>query len=318
VTQDRKNPAEQLAREIAREAAFLPERWRVWLYAQLGQDLKAADMEQHRLDVLNARMSEAVKVLERVAQHLKLTDQSDQLTMTMAQFDATPDRIREGWKARRVADAVRRSWALAKGVAFDNVRLPVAAERKWEQRQGLSRKRRESQFALGSVQDWLVVSEPAMKTRAAYDRWSKQRNQELKPGQKHVLQAQGVQRYWRVPWEKIVAAVEQKRSPGETDAEDQLATKQTPNRAPAKPSGAGSKPVLDTFVLDPGLRAKLIENARREHGWTIKELARRVGIDPSTLAKIERGKARNPSLETIAKLAHALDLSLTDFVTASD
>jgi DNA-binding XRE family transcriptional regulator len=312
-----KDPAERLARELARETLFLTERWRVWLYERLRKDYEAYDKEQHRIDQLNKRMNEAVQALERVARHLKLTDQSDQLTMTMAQFDATPDRIREGWKARRVADAVRRSWALAKGVAFDNVMLPVAAERKWEQRQVLSRKRRESQFALGSVQDWLV-SEPAMKTRAAYDRWSKQRNRELKPGQKHVLQAQGVQRYWRFPWEKIVAAVEQKRSPGETDAEDQLATKQTPNRAPAKSSGAGSKPVLDTFVLDPGLRAKLIENARREHGWTIKELARRVGIDPSTLANIERGKARNPSFETIAKLAHALDLSLTDFVTASD
>jgi len=163
-----KSQAEQLARELAREALFLPDRWRAWLLRAISEDLDAADLEQHRHEVLNARMSEAVRVLEQVAEHLQL-DQEQRLALTMREFDAAPEKVREAWQARKVADAIRGSWELAKSIAFTDEHLPVKAERQWERSKGLTRKRRETAFALGGLARWLETK-PERKQRQDYDR----------------------------------------------------------------------------------------------------------------------------------------------------
>ena len=59
-----KSKAEQLTHEIAREASFLPERLRLWLFEQLRQDAAAVDIERHKDDQLNQKMSDAVEALQ--------------------------------------------------------------------------------------------------------------------------------------------------------------------------------------------------------------------------------------------------------------
>jgi DNA-binding Xre family transcriptional regulator len=299
-----KDPAEQLAREIAREALFLPDRWRAWLITALGEDLANPDFERHRLEVLNARMSEAVRVLEAVAEHLQL-DPNQRLALTMREFDTAPEKVRESWRARQVADALRGSWSLAKGVAFGNERLPVAAERLWERRKKLKRKRRESAFALSGIAQWLGTK-PKEKTRAVYKEWSKLENKKLEPGQKPFLQGAGLWKRWPLPWPEIVQAVEDGRLPGETGESADKEEVEVVSGAPTR---------SHVFILDPQLRARRLRSAREAQGWSLTEVADGAGLDPSTVKKLERATVKQPGFENIARLAEVLGLDLNDFVS---
>jgi DNA-binding phage protein len=300
-----KSQAEQLARELAREALFLPDRWRAWLLTAVSEDLAAADLEQHRHEVLNARMSEAVRVLEQVAKHLKL-DQEQRLALTMREFDTAPEKIREGWRARKIADDIRGSWQLAKSIAFTNKRLPVVPERLWERSKGLARKRREAGFALSAISRWLETK-PERKQRQDYNAWSKAINQDLEPGQKRLPQVDAIYMRWPFSWPKIVQAVEEGRLPGE----DEEASEQFIGNAPDE-----NETIAEVSLLDPQSRAKLLRDARQARGWSLSYVAKRAGIDRSHLGKLESTESRQPSFETIAKLAQVLDLSLTDFLSA--
>jgi DNA-binding XRE family transcriptional regulator len=291
--------AERLARELAREALFLPDRWRAWLLGALSEDLDAADLEQHRHAVLNARMSEAVEILARVAEHLQL-DQEQRLSLTMREFDTAPEQIRKGFSARQIAEAIRGSWQLAKSVAFTNERLPVAPERLWERSRGLARKRREASFALSAVVKWLDTN-PKRKQRQDYDRWSKAYNETLKDDEKRLPQSDGVYLQWPFPWPEIVEAVEEGRLPSE----------KTGSEAPSEDA-----PIVRVSVLDPIKRAELLRDTRLAHDWSISFVAQRAGIDRSHLGKLESGEARQPSFETLAKLAQVLGIPLSSFVSS--
>jgi transcriptional regulator with XRE-family HTH domain len=59
-----------------------------------------------------------------------------------------------------------------------------------------------------------------------------------------------------------------------------------------------------------------IRALREQMGLTAAGLARRAGIDPAALLRIERGDNTNPSFATIARIADALDLSLDVFRSA--
>ena len=54
-----------------------------------------------------------------------------------------------------------------------------------------------------------------------------------------------------------------------------------------------------------------IRKVRKAHGLSQIELAERIGVAPITIRQYENGK-RSPKLETIAKLAQALDVSIVD------
>ena len=43
--------------------------------------------------------------------------------------------------------------------------------------------------------------------------------------------------------------------------------------------------------------------ARKARGWSRREAAKVIGVDESTLAKLELGKSRRPTRDTMAKLA---------------
>lgn len=59
---------------------------------------------------------------------------------------------------------------------------------------------------------------------------------------------------------------------------------------------------------------KLLQTARKRAGLTQQELCQRAGLSYSTLAKIERGAIKSPSIFTIQSIAGALDTSLNDLV----
>lgn len=303
-----RNPAEQLAREIAREAGFLPERWRLWLFEELRKDFEAADLEQHRIDDLNQKMSQAVQALERVAKHLKLKGKEARLALTMREFDAAPERVRKGWTGRRIADAVRGSWRLAKSVAFTDTALPVFAERQAEQRAKLARKRREAAFGLSSVKDWLATN-PADKRKPSYDRWRKEQTRQ--PGQKPILTAQRIRFQWGGTWAEIVKTVERDEVPGENQPDEPDVEHDQPEIS----DGPAPDPTAENYVLDSKHRAQLIRRTREARGWSITELAHRAELDASSLSQIERNRAKNPSFETILKLAIALQLPIKAFAT---
>jgi len=55
--------------------------------------------------------------------------------------------------------------------------------------------------------------------------------------------------------------------------------------------------------------AKHLRQLRLERGWSQDVLAEHVGSDRTYISDMERG-LRNPSLKTVAKLAHTLGVSI--------
>lgn len=51
-----------------------------------------------------------------------------------------------------------------------------------------------------------------------------------------------------------------------------------------------------------------LRTARRLKDITQEQLADLAGVDKTTISDIERGKNRNPSWETVARIAKALDV----------
>ena len=297
------DPAERLAREIARESLYLPERWRLWLYERLREHLAEVDLEKHQIDVISAKMSAAISSLERVAAHLELKDKKARLRLTIPQFDSAPESVREGWRGHQVAKVMLGSWDLAKGVAFTDQRLPVAAEVKRKRAESLTRKRRESKFTLNGVKAWLDTR-PKKKTRNAYDAWAKSRNQELKAGEKRIPLGRTLWLRWRVPLTETIKAVEEDRIPGEESGRSASQLEET--RATARP----------VPNRQYAFQAQVIRPAREARGLSIQKFADETGIGASQLGKIEKGLVHNPTFETLTKLANALNLSLEELAVS--
>lgn len=59
---------------------------------------------------------------------------------------------------------------------------------------------------------------------------------------------------------------------------------------------------------------KLLQDARRNAGLTQQALCHKAGLSYSTLAKIERGAIKSPSIFTIQSIAEALSLTLNDLL----
>lgn len=55
-----------------------------------------------------------------------------------------------------------------------------------------------------------------------------------------------------------------------------------------------------------------IRNIREERGWSQEELAHRADVNRTFLGELERGK-KKASVETVEKIANALEISLSDF-----
>jgi len=59
---------------------------------------------------------------------------------------------------------------------------------------------------------------------------------------------------------------------------------------------------------------KNLKQLRKKKGWTQEKLAQESGISFHTLIKIERGDIKSPRLDTLIKIAKALNLSIDDLV----
>jgi transcriptional regulator with XRE-family HTH domain len=70
---------------------------------------------------------------------------------------------------------------------------------------------------------------------------------------------------------------------------------------------------LAVEVDPPHYLALNVVNLRSERGMTQAELAAAIGISQPRIARIERGEA-NPRLITLSKLAHALDVCLSELL----
>ncbi len=57
-----------------------------------------------------------------------------------------------------------------------------------------------------------------------------------------------------------------------------------------------------------------IRHHRRQQGMTQEELARRAGIAPTSIVRLERGEVRAPRLSTLDSLARALQIPVAELV----
>jgi len=58
------------------------------------------------------------------------------------------------------------------------------------------------------------------------------------------------------------------------------------------------------------MHLKNLSKIRNEKGWSQERLAQEAGISYNTLIKIERKGIKNPKIETVIKLATALNVSV--------
>lgn len=56
------------------------------------------------------------------------------------------------------------------------------------------------------------------------------------------------------------------------------------------------------------LRDRREELRQQDRRYSLRQVAERVGIEPSYLSKVERGEVAPPSEDTIVRLAHELDV----------
>jgi FMN phosphatase YigB (HAD superfamily)/DNA-binding XRE family transcriptional regulator len=71
---------------------------------------------------------------------------------------------------------------------------------------------------------------------------------------------------------------------------------------------------LGGFVMDEKALGKRLQLARRRAGLTQQELCQKAGLSYSTLAKIERGAIKSPSVFTVASISAATNTSIEDLL----
>ncbi|MFH1288149.1 MAG: helix-turn-helix transcriptional regulator [bacterium] len=62
------------------------------------------------------------------------------------------------------------------------------------------------------------------------------------------------------------------------------------------------------------MHLKNLTNLRKQKGWSQEKLAVESGISYNTIIKIERGGIKNPKIETVIKLAKALEINIDKLV----
>ncbi len=70
-------------------------------------------------------------------------------------------------------------------------------------------------------------------------------------------------------------------------------------------------------VVDEKTLGKQLQRARQHAGLTQQAMCQKAGLSYSTLAKIERGAIKSPSIFTIKQIADVLEMSLDDLVGSS-
>ncbi|HSS32333.1 MAG TPA: helix-turn-helix transcriptional regulator [Solirubrobacterales bacterium] len=303
---------------MVREILFLSEEERAWLFQWLREDLARWNLEQHPADQLNERMQEARAVLRRVADHLGLGEE-ERLALTMGEFNAAPESVREGWKAARVAAPHKDSWPEAKRVAFTSGLLPASDAQEWARVRHLPHQGSSGALQLTGVREWLDTS-PAKKTMASYNQWRVKENKKHKQqGLLSLVTAQSIVTSWRCSWPDLVQAVSEGNAPPVRDEGGAAEQGQQGQSAPKAPAidDLRAEPVAapSDLIADPRLRARRLNVARRALGLNAVQLSERAGIQEQLVGRIETGATDRPGYEKMLALARTLELPLDYFAT---
>jgi transcriptional regulator with XRE-family HTH domain len=63
-----------------------------------------------------------------------------------------------------------------------------------------------------------------------------------------------------------------------------------------------------------GKLAKMVKQLREQKGWSQERLARIADISNNTITNIEVGNQLNPTIETLKKIAKALEVDVKDLM----
>ena len=66
--------------------------------------------------------------------------------------------------------------------------------------------------------------------------------------------------------------------------------------------------------MEKNMLSSNIKKLRKEHHLSQEELAKKAGITYSTLIKIESGQNKNPTLETLTKIANAFKIKIDELI----
>lgn len=61
--------------------------------------------------------------------------------------------------------------------------------------------------------------------------------------------------------------------------------------------------------------SKTIKELRKKTGWSQQKLAEKSGLSYSVITKIEQGTSKQPTIQTIIKLANAFNVSLDNLLS---
>jgi len=59
---------------------------------------------------------------------------------------------------------------------------------------------------------------------------------------------------------------------------------------------------------------KKVKELRRKMGWSQQKLAEKAGLSYNMITKIEQGVAKQPTIQTVIKIADAFNISLDELV----
>ena len=62
------------------------------------------------------------------------------------------------------------------------------------------------------------------------------------------------------------------------------------------------------------MHLKNLSRIRKQKGWSQEKLAQEADISYNTLIKIERNGIKNPKIETVIKIANALDITIDELI----
>jgi len=67
--------------------------------------------------------------------------------------------------------------------------------------------------------------------------------------------------------------------------------------------------------LSPKRLSQVLKRTREEQGLTQRDLAKKARVTQGYVAQLEMGIRRNPSIETLKRLARALGVPVTDLLS---
>ena len=60
--------------------------------------------------------------------------------------------------------------------------------------------------------------------------------------------------------------------------------------------------------------AKRIKKLRKDAGWSQQKLAEKAGLSYNAITKIEQGTAKQPTIQTMIKIADAFEIAIDELV----